>query len=62
MPLMRCTSNGKSGWKFGKSGKCYTGPGAKKKAAKQGAAIKSQGKRSIVEQVREHLANKEGQT
>lgn len=41
MPLMRCTSKGKSGWKWGKSGKCYTGPGAKKKALRQMRAIKA---------------------
>jgi hypothetical protein len=41
MPLKRCTKDGKSGWKWGDEGKCYTGPDAKKKAAKQGAAIKS---------------------
>ena len=40
MPLMRCTKNGKSGWKFGTSGKCYTGKDARAKAAKQGRAIK----------------------
>jgi len=39
MPLKRCTSNGKSGWKWGDQGKCYTGPGAKKRAIKQGIAI-----------------------
>lgn len=38
MPLMECTVNGKKGWKYGKNGKCYTGPGAKKKAIKQGVA------------------------
>jgi len=43
MPLMRCTINGKKGWKWGKSGKCYL---SKAKAAKQGRAIKaSQSKR-----------------
>lgn len=31
--------NGKSGWKYGDSGKCYTGPDAKKNATKQGLAI-----------------------
>jgi hypothetical protein len=41
MPVMRCIKNGKSGWKYGKSGACYTGPGARAKAAKQGRAIKS---------------------
>ena len=39
MPLQRCTSEGKSGWRWGDEGKCYTGPGAKKKALKQGVAI-----------------------
>lgn len=38
MPLKRCSSEGKSGWKYGNSGHCYTGPGAKKKAIKQGLA------------------------
>lgn len=36
MPLKRC---GKNGWKWGDSGKCYEGPGGKKKAIKQGLAI-----------------------
>lgn len=39
MPIQSCTKNGKSGYKYGDSGTCYTGPGARKKAAKQGAAI-----------------------
>lgn len=39
MPLKRCSSGGQSGWKFGDSGKCYTGPGAKQKAINQGLAI-----------------------
>ena len=39
MPLKRCQANGKSGWKWGNKGKCYTGPGAKKKAIKQGVAM-----------------------
>jgi hypothetical protein len=41
MPVMRCTSKGKKGWKYGKSGKCYTGSDAKSKAEKQGRAIES---------------------
>ena len=41
MPIMRCTKNGKSGYKYGASGHCYTGAGARAKAAKQGKAIKS---------------------
>ena len=38
MPLIKCSLNGKSGWKYGNAGHCYTGPGAKKKAVKQGLA------------------------
>lgn len=46
MPLKRCRSNNKPGWKFGDSGKCYTyTPGSKesekearKQAVKQGVA------------------------
>jgi hypothetical protein len=46
MPLKRCKVGGKWGWKYGDSGKCYTGPDARKKAEKQAAAIKiSQNKR-----------------
>jgi len=39
MPLMKCRKKSKSGWKYGKKGFCYTGKGAKEKAAKQGRAI-----------------------
>jgi hypothetical protein len=39
MPIKKCTKGGKSGWKYGKSGKCYTGKASKKKAIKQGLAI-----------------------
>ena len=39
MPLKRCSENKESGWKWGDSGKCYTGRDAKKKAIKQGVAI-----------------------
>ncbi len=38
MPLKQCTANGTTGWQFGNKGKCYTGPGAKKKAIKQAVA------------------------
>lgn len=38
MPLQQCKQNGVSGWKWGSSGHCYTGSGAKKKAIKQGLA------------------------
>lgn len=43
MPVQKCTSNGKSGWKYGEQGHCYTGPGAKSKAIKQGLAIQYNG-------------------
>ena len=39
MPLIKCTKNGIVGYKWGKSGKCYTGKDAKKKALEQGKAI-----------------------
>ena len=39
MPLKKCSNDGKSGYKWGDSGNCYTGPDAKKKAIKQGIAI-----------------------
>lgn len=47
MPLKRCGADG-SGWKFGDSGKCYTGPDAKAKAIAQGVAMGEIGKRAQV--------------
>ena len=41
MPVMRCQANGKPGYKWGESGKCYTGPGAKAQAQRQGRAIEA---------------------
>lgn len=41
MPIMRCTSGGKKGYKAGKSGHCYTGKGAEGRARKQLRAIHS---------------------
>jgi len=43
MPVQKCSTDGVSGWKWGKSGKCFTGFGAKAKAAKQGRAIRASG-------------------
>ena len=51
MPVQRCRRNGKPGYRWGKSGKCYTyTPGSKRGremaralAARQGAAIKARG-------------------
>ena len=39
MPLKRCSNDGKSGYKWGDKGSCYTGKDAKKKAIRQGVAI-----------------------
>lgn len=39
MPLKKCSVNNKDGYKWGDSGKCYTGPEGKKQAIKQGLAI-----------------------
>ena len=36
MSLIRCKSQGRNGWQYGPEGTCYTGPGAKQKAADQG--------------------------
>jgi len=41
MPLKQCTVDGKKGWKWGDSGKCYTGPQGRAKAMEQMKAIKS---------------------
>jgi acetyl-CoA carboxylase carboxyltransferase component len=46
MPAQRCQKDGKSGWRWGSAGKCYTGRGAKAKAEKQGAAIEAQMEKS----------------
>lgn len=41
MPLMQCTVDGKPGWKWGRTGKCYTGKNGKKQALSQMKAIKA---------------------
>lgn len=41
MPVKPCKSNGKSGHKYGDSGKCYTGKGSEAKANEQRKAIKA---------------------
>ena len=43
MPVQRCSKSGKSGWKWGASGKCYSGPGAREKAERQGRAVRASG-------------------
>ena len=39
MPILRCTKDGKAGYKYGNEGTCYTGPNAKEKAIRQAIAI-----------------------
>lgn len=41
MPVKQCQADGKQGYKWGDSGKCYTGPDARAKAEAQGAAIEA---------------------
>jgi len=43
MPIMSCSSGGKSGYKWGNSGHCYTGPNARARAAAQAAAAYANG-------------------
>jgi len=57
MPILKCQKEGKSGFKFGESGKCFTGPGAREKARKQGAAIKSRAQ-IILEELAKVLTQK----
>lgn len=39
MPLQKCKTKGKSGWRWGSQGTCYGGPDGKKKAIRQGVAV-----------------------
>jgi hypothetical protein len=43
MPVHKVMVNGKPGYKWGSSGKVYTGPGAAQKAAQQGQAVYASG-------------------
>lgn len=47
MPLKQCQIGGKSGWKWGDEGTCYTGPDGKKKAIAQAIAIISSNPKDI---------------
>lgn len=40
MPIKKCQKDKNEGYKYGDKGKCYTGKSARKKAIKQGVAIK----------------------
>lgn len=48
MPIKECQINGKSGWKWGNEGTCYTGPNGKRKAISQAIAIISDNPKDIV--------------
>lgn len=39
MPVQKCQYKGKQGFKFGETGKCFTGKQGRAKATKQGKAI-----------------------
>ena len=45
MPIKRCKKGKTTGYKWGSSGKCYTGKGAKKKAGRQARAAYASGYR-----------------
>jgi len=59
MPLMRCRKNGVLGWKFGRSGTCYTGPGAEEAAKRQGRAIKVNQMKGKIAAILDMLGQKE---
>lgn len=46
MPIQKCSDKGKSGLKWGSSGKCYTAKNAREKALKQMRAIEASKSRS----------------
>lgn len=45
MPVRKVTKDGKTGYQWGTTGRIYTGPGAKEKAAAQGRAAYASGYR-----------------
>ncbi len=45
MPVQRCQKNGRRGWKWGSTGTCYVGRGAKARAERQGRAVRASGYR-----------------
>ena len=59
MPFMECTENGKSGWKYGESGKCYTGEGARARAGKQAAAMHAHGYGKMMTELRKAVVELE---
>jgi len=61
MPIIRCKIKGKTGRKWGSSGKCYTGKDSKKKASSQAAAAYAGGytKEEIDKELELHLLEAE---
>ena len=59
MPLKKCTVDGKAGYQWGDAGKCYTGPGAKKQAIRQGVAIEGPKKFSQMAQIDQLITSEE---
>lgn len=41
MPIMPCNKDGKSGWKYGANGTCFTESNGKTQAEAQGRAIEA---------------------
>lgn len=48
MPVRKVMQNGRTGYRWGSSGKTYFGPGAESKAQAQGRAVYAAGYRSTV--------------
>ena len=55
MPIKKCSKDGKSGVKWGDSGKCYTGKGARRKAARQAAAAYASGYKKESHELQEEI-------
>lgn len=49
MPVMECSKDGQSGFKWGESGACYIGPDARSMAEKQGLAVEASRGDSMIE-------------
>lgn len=69
MPVMSCSKGGKPGYKWGKSGKCYTyisGNEASKKrahdkASAQGAAIHAAEGKSMIDKLKSFFVDRVGE-
>ena len=48
MPVQRCQKGGRSGYRWGHSGRCFTGPGSREKAAAVGRRRQDQASRIII--------------